>query len=139
MPKAAKTAQNKLMDYLSRRDHSEKELRTKLRTHEFSEAEIDGAIATAKESGWMSPPEELAERVYLRLNEKGKGALYIQRYLAEKGLPDVHIDEDIELEKGRKLIEPLIERGEDREKQQRYLTNRGYAPKTIRKVLHEKY
>ena len=131
------TAQNKLMDYLARRDHSEKELREKL-SKNFEVEEIDRAIQTAKDSGWMADPQELAEKVRDSLSTKGKGAAYIRQYLIKKGLPTVSFDEDLELEKGRKLIAPLIQRGEDKPKLHRYLVNRGYEHSIIRKVIYEK-
>ena len=130
------TAQNKLMDYLARRDHSEKELREKL-SRNFEFEEIDRAIQIAKDSGWMADPQELAEKVAKRLLEKGKGSFYIKNYLLQKGLPALEIDEELEIDRGRELVAPLIERGEDYAKKQRYLKNRGYSPGVIRKVLSE--
>lgn len=130
------TALNKLMDYLARRDHSELELRQKLRL-KFSAEDIDRALQTAKERGWMPAPEELSERVARQLGQKGKGLLYIQQYLKKKGLPAVAADEEAECEKCRKLIAPLLAKEKDFIKLTRYLQNRGYENHIIRKVLDE--
>lgn len=128
------TAQNKLMDYLARRDHSEKELREKLKKN-FSHEEIDRAIQHAKDHGWMLDPTELAEKTALSLNRKGKGNLYIQQYLQNKGLPPLSAPIELEEERAMELTDVLVERGSDIDKLQRYLKNRGYSIETIRRTI----
>lgn len=136
------TAINKLMDYLARRDHSEKELREKL-SKNFSPDEVERAIRHAYEHNWMSPPEELAERVKLSLHRKKKGQIYINRYLQEKGLPQVSRDHEVELEKAREVLEMKFGKTgnfsfEERKKAYKYLSYRGFEHDVIKKVTYEK-
>lgn len=143
-----KSARHKIMDLLARRDHSELELRRKLATSEYSEDEIDDAIAFAKENRWLAPPEELAKRVATRLDTKRKGHRYIEQFLRSKGLPPVAKDSENEISKGRALVYSKIGSRlrdsldydgridyEDRKKIHRLLANRGFDDETIRQVI----
>ena len=56
------SAYDKLIDYLSRRDHSEFELRNKLLHKGFVDAEIDEALEKVKAKGFLGEPQELAEK-----------------------------------------------------------------------------
>jgi len=136
-------ASQKMMDYLARRDHSEKELRKKLETN-YSPAEIEQAIAYGKKQGWISDSAEklLAEETAAILRRKGKGATYINQYLEEKGLPPVQIDADEELEKALELVKNKfsdIEKMDRNEKAKvlRFLSSRGFDPEIVRKVIYE--
>jgi regulatory protein len=127
-------ARRKLMDLIALRDHSEKELRTKLKqtlsprkrygksaqysgpdTAENSESEreslqsvikttIDEAIIFAKENNWLGAPEELSVKMAYGLHKRQKGSYYINGWLRQKGLPPISVDRDFELEKARGLI-----------------------------------
>ncbi|MGZ3795863.1 MAG: regulatory protein RecX [Pseudobdellovibrionaceae bacterium] len=124
-------AKKKVMDLVALRDHSEKELRTKLRTYfkrnfqyrqrlakkqgrdlseEFASQQeeindaIEGAIEFAKSHQWICKPEDLAEKMATMLHRKKKGISYINNYLKEKGLPSVPQDRDLELEKALALV-----------------------------------
>jgi len=136
------------MDLIARRDHSELELRHKLAQYEYTESEIDDAIAFAKANRWLAPPEELAKRVASRLDNKRKGHRYIELYLRSKGLPPVEKDSENEISKGRALVyskigaqlrEALDSQGridyESRKKIHRLLANRGFDDDTIRQVI----
>jgi len=124
-------AKKKVMDLVSMRDHSEKELRTKLKEYfrrniqyrkrlakkqnreyteetpenqaEIQEA-IDGAIEFAKDHKWLGDPEVLAGKMANMLHRKNKGISYINNKLKQKGLPTVSSDRDLELEKALALI-----------------------------------
>ncbi|MCM2281342.1 MAG: recombination regulator RecX [Bdellovibrionaceae bacterium] len=135
-----KSAREKVMDFLARRDHSELELRRKLAPW-YEAREIDEAIQFAKESKWMKPPEELAETVASQLGRRGKGTRYIQRFLRNKGLPSVRKDAGIELAKALDLIQIKLRREppfeyDEHAKIARLLKNRGYDDETIRSALH---
>lgn len=124
-------AKRKLMDLVASRDHSEKELRSKLREafrrniqyrkrlatkrgQEFNEdtpenqaeiaVAIDEAIEFARNHAWLGKPEDLAEKMAGMLHRKNKGIVYINNYLQEKGLPPVTTDREIELEKALALV-----------------------------------
>lgn len=147
-----RSARNRVMDLLARRNHSELELRQKLGA-DFSADEIGKAIEFARESKWLLPPEELAEQVATTLARKHKGQLFINQYLKSKGLPAVAPINADEVERGIALVEsklarnfaqkttqsradePLTLNYDEQRKIQRLLHNRGYADSTIRQVL----
>lgn len=142
------SARNKMMDYLAQRDHSEKELRKKLKDKDFTPEEIDVAIEFGKENGWIPNSTEslqaLAEKVAGTLRRKGKGPLYINHFLKEKGLPPVQSQPDEELEKARELAHNKfsdIENMDRKEKAKvgRFLISRGFNLETVRKVIYEKF
>lgn len=168
-------AKKKIMDLLAQRDHSEKELRTKLREYfkrnlqyrkrlaqkkgldftedtdeanlqEIAEA-IDEAIEFVKCHNWLGDAESLAEKVAHSLHRKNKGVFYINNYLKEKGLPPIHTNHDLELEKALALVKNKYSdfselSRDDQKKQQarvaRFLTSRGFDAEIVRKVIYEK-
>lgn len=137
------TARNRVMDLLARRDHSEKELRDKL-FDKFSPAEIDKAIAFARENNWLLAEDVLAERFAGQMHRRNKGVHAINHKLRKMGLPSVKSDPDQELEKALQLAETKIARlksaldKKGREKIGRFLLSRGFAPGIVRKVVYEK-
>ncbi len=134
--KAPKTALAKAMDYLARRDHSEKELIEKLSAR-YPEEEITAALTTVKARGWLPPAEELAEKVALSLHKKNKGHLYIQNFLQKKGLPETPKEPEIEYEKALALIASNAKDPHDRKRLVSLLKNRGFDTETISRVIHE--
>lgn len=136
-----KSALDKIVDYLSIRDHSEKEIRTKLSSKEYEAEEIDEGLELAQEQGLMLEPAKLSENVSDQLNRKHKGILYINQYLKSKGLPCVAPNWDLEIEKAKELTQKRLKKNppytiEEKQDIYRYLTNRGYADQTINKVIH---
>lgn len=144
------TARNKMMDLLARRDHSEKELRQKLKG-KFTSEEIDLAVEYGKQGRWIPDTVEtrsvLAEKMAGALHRKGKGIRYINGYLAEKGLPPVAADPMEELEKARALVDNKFSDVEtsDRKKAAKqkakignFLMSRGFDMEVVRKVIYEK-
>lgn len=135
-------ARQRLMDLLAVRDHSEAELREKLAAR-FPEADVEDALAHARENGWIPEPGALARRVADRLHRKSKGLLAINHVLEGKGLPPVAGDADRELEKALRLAETKRsseaepDRAE-RERIGRFLLGRGFEPSIVRKVIYEK-
>lgn len=136
-----KSALEKIVDYLSVRDHSENEIRNKLTLKEFEHEEIEEAIDLAQEQGFIQEPSTLSETVSDQLNRKHKGILYINQYLQSKGLPCVLADWELEFQKAKELIFKRFSKNppytiEEKQDIYRYLTNRGYADQTIDNVIH---
>lgn len=136
------SAKNKVLEYLARRDHSEKELREKL-GRKFSTEEIDEAIESARKSNLLVDPSVLAKRVAEQMARKKKSHTYIQKFLAKKGLPAVEREQTNEIEKARELILLKFKKTgpfsfEEKPKVQRYLMYRGFDQDTIRRVIHER-
>jgi regulatory protein len=139
------SARNKMMDHLARRDHSEKELREKLKD-QFSPEEIERAVQYGKDHGFLPNSEESlqaqAEKAAADLKRRGKGPLFISNYLEEKGLPCVNVDSDEELEKARELAHNKFSNidtmdRKDKAKVARFLISRGFDEETVRKVIYE--
>ena len=138
-------ARNKMMDYLSHREHSEAELREKLARH-FSSEEIEAAIQFGKEQAWIPDSAEsaqmLAEKTAETLRRKGKGQVYIQQYLEKLMLPRIHIDPSDELEKAFALVRNKFSNLQsmdpsEKVKAARFLAGRGFDEEVIRKVIYE--
>jgi regulatory protein len=143
-PRPPMTARLKIMDLLARRDHSEKELRQKLKL-KFEAEEIEAAIEYAKEKNWIPSSEEdllvFSEKVADILRRKGKGIQYINQYLRKKGLLPVLSRPKEELEKAVELVENKFFRIQkknppDRTKVGRFLMSRGFSSDIVRKVIY---
>ena len=137
-----RTARNKMMDLLARRDHSEKELRRKLKESEFPQEAIDKAIQFAHDRGWLGDPARLAEKMSEGLHKKKKGIQYINQWLYEKGLPRLKKDSEAELEKARAIIQNKfsgkLNTLAEKQKAGRHLQSRGFDLDIVRKVIYEK-
>lgn len=145
--KIRQAAKRKVMDIIARRDHSEKELRKKLRDKFGDEEEadevIDDAIAFAKDNNWLGDPAALAYRLADMLHRRNKGIYYINNYLKEKGLPSVETDRHLELEKALSIVKNKYDEDhkysrEEKAKVGRLLASRGFDSETVRKVIYEK-
>lgn len=149
--KSAKTA---VMDMLARRDHSPREIQTKLR-HKYTNEEVNEAIEWVKSNGWLASDTDLSEKFSHHLHQRKKGIHYINAKLTERGLPSINEDPDLELQKAIELVEnkkafkdnwtELFAKGnpsrEDIEKLKakigRFLVSRGFAMNIVRKVVYE--
>jgi regulatory protein len=140
--KTLNDAIKKTMDYLAMRDHSRSELRMKLAKHDFLPDDIEEALNRAETSGWMLPPQALAEKVAEGLHRKKKSHDYIVKYLQQKELPPVPRDADLELEKALSTLggrfSPLSKPSTlDKKQIMTYLQNRGFDEETIQRVINE--
>jgi regulatory protein len=135
-----RTALQTVMDLLSRREHSEKELKQKLKKRQFALEEIESALQKAKAHGWLGTPDEVSLRLADQLHRKKKGLHAINRVLQEKGLPTISRDESVELEKARRLVKTKVSdltqlSREQKLKIMRFLASRGFDSSTIRKAI----
>ena len=145
--KIRQAAKRKVMDIIARRDHSEKELRTKLRDKfgdEDDSAEIiNEAIDFAKDQNWLGDPAALAQRFADMLHRRNKGIYYINNFLKEKGLPTIDVDRHLELEKALSIVKNKYDENhkfsrEEKARVGRLLATRGFDSETVRKVIYEK-
>ena len=117
---------------LANRDHSEKELKAKL-VQNYEPELVQDLLLYAEAQGWMPNPQDLAERTAQRLKDKGKGKVYIQGYLAEKGLPIVDLDTEDERARAEALVAVRFGRVseksyEEKQKIAQFLQRRGFEP-----------
>src|SRR4051812_24070668 len=103
MDETLSKALESLARYLAMRDHSETELRTKMRRR-FELDVIEKAIQFARDRDWLANPEKMAERATADLGRRKKSHRYIQNNLRKRGLPATRPDSDGELEKIRQLL-----------------------------------
>lgn len=141
LPVTPNSAQRLVMDMISRREHSEVELRDKLRQKEFSSEEIEIALEKAKEKKWITSPEQASQSFAELLHRKNKGIEFINSQLQEKGLPAISRDENLELEKAESLVKTKYSRFSEfseveKIKVMRFLASRGFDSSTIQKVLN---
>lgn len=140
-----RSAKNKIMDLLASREHSEKELRQKLKDRDFTDAEIDKAIQEAKDHKWLPETSELAERFANSLHQKNKGFLYINHQLTAKGLPQIEMNPELELEKAQRIVKNKYPGDfeklprEEKARVARFLTSRGFDSSTIRRIIYEEF
>ncbi len=98
------TARNVMLNLLSRRDHSEKELIQKLLIREFPTEEIEKTILYAREHDLIGESTKLTENMAQSLHRRKKGIRKINSVLHQKGLPQIKPDLEIELEKALALV-----------------------------------
>lgn len=145
--KTRQAAKRKVMDIIARRDHSEKELRKKLKDkfgdEDDADSVIEEAIDFAKDNNWLGDPTALAHRLADMLHRRNKGIYYINNYLKEKGLPAVEADRHLELEKALSIVKNKYDEDhkfsrEEKARVGRLLAARGFDSETVRKVIYEK-
>lgn len=129
-----KSAKDRLLGHLGRRDHSEKELRQKLSQYHDAD-EIDFALTWAKENDLLLPPDELAEKFRDFLDRRNKSHLYTVGYLREKGLPSPEKNPEMEFQKAKRVL--LKKAYPSRDKAAASLARQGFDGETVRKALYE--
>ena len=131
------------VDLLSRREHSEQEMRRKLARHAEDPAEIDPVIASLKKEGWLSAERFTQSLVHRRA--PGRGMSRVVQELRQHGVdPDqiAEVKESLqatELDRARDVWErrygtPPADTNA-RAKQTRFLMSRGFSYDVIKRVL----
>lgn len=132
------------MKLLERMDRTEKNLRKKLKEKEFSEEEIDDAVAYVKSYHYLD--DERYAKTYVRYHETAKSVTRLRQDLCQKGVDRETIDRVLErdyqgdeeaqirLLLAKKNYDPGME---PREKQRIYgfLLRRGFPSSKILRVM----
>ena len=134
-------ALDKIAYYLGRRDHSELELKNKLKK-KFDIQTIQEALKIADTKNWLKKPNELAKIVSLRLQKRNKGSNYIKNYLKKIGLPDCP---PLELDQRLSCLDLLTSKYPDwknfdylkKQKPARFLLSRGFSISVVKAVLFQ--
>lgn len=128
--------------YLALRDHSLHELKQKL-SRRYEDEIIREALGEAEARGWLGDEQAIAERLAGALARKNKSRRYIEAQLKKRRLPAVTLEATNELEKARELLVRKFGEEklsfEDKAKAFRFLRNRGFDDRSIRKVLNNEY
>ena len=133
------------MDLLARREHSEQELRQKLKSREFDAEAIETAIQSLLQDGLLSDERFIESYVNHRFNA-GMGPVRILYELRQKGISDALADQYIEafVDRWDPLMRQLRERKygavipedyNERMKQARFLQNRGFSPESVMRLF----
>jgi len=136
---------NKAMDLLARREHSEQELRQKLKTREYDADAIDEVLQALREDRLQSDERFTESYVNHRFNA-GVGPLKIRYELRQKGVSDGLVDEFLEplsdqwdelmtRQRIRKYGAAIPDDYAERMKQARFLQNRGFSPESVMRLF----
>ncbi|QLB20405.1 recombination regulator RecX [Vespertiliibacter pulmonis] len=93
--KTKSTAIQYLVYLLSRRDHSERELRQKLKQKEYTPQEIDQAIERAQQQNWQSD-ERFCQHFIRYRSQQGYGPNRLKQELRFKGVSERIISQELE-------------------------------------------
>ena len=135
----------KAMDLLARREHSEQELRRKLKSREYDADAID-EVLHALISDRLQSDERFTEAYVNHRFNAGVGPLKIRYELRQKGVSDLLADEFLELlserwdrlmvqQRVRKYGEAIPADYAERMKQARFLQNRGFSPESVMRLF----
>ena len=134
------------MDLLARREHSEQELRQKLKSREYDADAIDEVLQGLISDRLQSDARFTEAYVNHRFNA-GVGPLKIRYDLRQKGIADLLADELLESlsdrrdelmlqQRERKYGEVIPAGYAERMKQARFLQNRGFSPESVMRLFH---
>ncbi len=127
---------------LSRREHSRKELREKLLTYEEDKEKVEATLDEFEKKGFLSD-ERFAEAL-CRARSKRYGNFRLAIELREAGIASEIANRAIEalpseVERAQEIWERRFgtppENDKDRQRQIRFLANRGFSFDSIRRVL----
>jgi len=133
------------MDLLSRREHSEQELRHKLKSRDHDEEAIDQVLRGLKNDRLLSDERFTETYVNHRFNA-GVGPFKIRYELHQKGINDTLADEFLEplsdrweqlmvQQRTRKYGDAIPVDYRERMKQARFLQNRGFSPESVMRLF----
>ena len=136
---------NKAMDLLARREHSEYELRQKLKSRDYDVDSIDAVLQGLKQDHLLSDARFAEAYVNHRFNA-GVGPLKIRYELRQKGITDALADEFLEplsdqwdqlmmQQRVRKYGETIPADYAERMKQARFLQNKGFSPESVMRLF----
>ncbi len=133
------------LDLLSRREHSEFELRKKLLGKDAAADSVDAVLEDLKRNNALSDDRYAEAYVRSRI-ERGDGPLKIRHELSRRGVCGVLIDRH--MDHGDEFWERVLRKTHSRKfgaaapgdykewaRQARFLQNRGFAPEQISKVV----
>jgi len=133
------------LDFLARREHSEHELRQKLKSRDHDSDAVDAVLQQLKDERLQSDERFTESYVNHRFNA-GSGPLKIRHELRQKGISDLLVDSFLEpladewepmmrQQRARKFGESLPADYGARMKQARFLQNRGFSPESVMRLF----
>ena len=143
--KAKTSIRKTAMDMLARREHSELELRQKLKSRDLDQSAVDEVLRGLKQDRLLSDARFTEAYVNHRYNA-GFGPLKILYELRQKGISDALADEFLgplserwdqlmHQQRLRKFGEAIPTGYAERMKQARFLQNRGFSPESVMRLF----
>ena len=140
-----KSAYDRGLDLLARRNHFAAELRTKLALRDYPEAEVDAAIGRLAAAGFLNE-QEAARMLVRELRRRGYGRRRVEHDLRRRGADETaaaaaleEADDGDELERAGSVAARWRRAHPRREiaALARHLERRGFTPRTIGAVLFD--
>ena len=141
-----RTCRNVAMDLLARREHSRRELATKLRQRDFPQDEIDVVLTRLEQEGLQSDAR-FAEAWVRQRAGRGYGPLRIRQELRERGIDDALATTALARWAGEWRAVAVRQHDKhfgrqprdmrERARQQRHLQSRGFGFDIIKEVISE--
>ncbi|MFZ5592854.1 MAG: regulatory protein RecX [Pseudomonadota bacterium] len=143
--KGAQAVRRSAINMLARREHSSQELRRKLGSKGFDDADVDEALAGLRQDRLQSDERFIESLVRSRIG-KGCGPLRIQAELRERGIAEELIAQAMDVDAGawRERIEEVRRKRfgvarpgdmNERARQMRFLQYRGFTTEQIRSAM----
>lgn len=110
---------------LSKKDYFEKELTEKLRKKGFKEEDIKEVVEDLKQQGLIND-EKLKERYKELSINRGESFAKLKNKLYQKGITDINISEEEELQAALNLLKRSFKKEKTYENVVKFLKNRGF-------------
>lgn len=144
-PEIKRSARNTAMDLLSRREHSVRELSTKLKQREFDTDDIESALYQLQIDNLLNDERFAESYIHVRI-EKGFGPLRIVHELAQRGVDEETIEQQMDYneeywvklmqqQRIRRFGDKIPEEYGERMKQARFLQNRGFSTESVMRLF----
>ncbi|NPA57839.1 MAG: regulatory protein RecX [Aquificae bacterium] len=121
---------------LAKKDYFEGELREKLARKGFSQEEIDRTVNYLKEEGLIDD-RKLIERYKELSLQKGKSSAYLKAKLLRKGVREVEISFEEELQSALYLLENKFRKEKNYPNVVKFLKNRGFSYGVIQEAVNK--
>ena len=140
-----RSARNTAMDLLSRREHSVRELSTKLKQREFDTDDIESALYQLQVDNLLNDERFAESYIHLRI-QKGFGPVRIVHELAQRGVDEETIQQQMDYneeywlklmqqQRIRKFGDKIPEEYGEKMKQARFLQNRGFSTESVMRLF----
>ena len=143
MPAPPSTLRARALKALARREHSRQELQARLQPHAEDPGQIEALLDDLEKRGWLSEARFVEHTTTVR--RRRFGTARILHELREKGVSDAALEaaqsrlNDSEFEAAhavwKKKFGSLPATLEERARQSRFLSSRGFSAEAVHKVL----
>ena len=143
----AQKAKRRCLRYLEGQDHTERQVREKLRLEDYPEDVIDAAVDYARSFHYIDDLRYASS--YIRAHARNKNVFQLRTALLSKGVPEELIDAALEEEEGpdeesqirlfirKRGADPENTGPEERRKLVAALMRRGYSLSSVKRALDE--